>query len=111
MRDNYGCEKVLEWLALIFWVALVSYVFWFLFKAETLHPMNLDDLALTWRMHKLETGCKASRINSLLTIKNETVGFKCECGYEFIQKRLISQKAPAYLEKKTLGIIQQADKQ
>jgi hypothetical protein len=102
MRDKHGCEKVLEWLALIFWVGLVSYVFWFLFKAETLHPMNLDDLALTWRMRKLETGCKASRINSLLTIKNENVGFKCECGYEFIQKRLISQKAPAYLEKKTL---------
>ena len=72
--------------------------------------MGLDDLALTWRMHKLETGCKASRINSLLTIGNETVGFKCECGYEFIQKRLISQKAPAYLEKNP-RLIAQADEQ
>ena len=81
---------------MIFWVGLVSYVFWFLFRAKTLHPMDLDDLALMWRIHKLETGCKASRINSLLTIKNETVGFKCECGYEFIQKRLISKKAPTH---------------
>jgi hypothetical protein len=35
----------------------------------------------------------------MITINNETVGFKCECGYEFIQKRLITQKAPAYPEK------------
>ena len=85
---------MLEWLMLAFWIALVAYVFWFLFKAKTEHPIGLNDLALTWKMHKRNTGCRAKRIQSMITLNNETVGFRCECGYEFIQKRLISQKAP-----------------
>jgi transposase-like protein len=85
---------MLEWLVLTFWLVLAAYAFWFLFRAKTLNPINLDDLALTWRMHKKEVGCRAKRIKNLITINNETVGFKCECGYEFIQKRLITQKAP-----------------
>jgi hypothetical protein len=43
-------------------------------------------------MHKQQTGCTASRINSLLTRNNEVIDFKCECGYEFQQTRLITQK-------------------
>jgi len=85
---------------LAFWLALVVYAFWFLFKAKTEHPIGLNDLALTWKIHKQNTGCKAKRIQSLITLNNETVGFRCECGYEFIQKRLISQKAPDYSVKK-----------
>jgi hypothetical protein len=83
---------LLELLLLGFWVALVVYCFWHFFLAKTFQPLTLDDLALMWRLHKLQTGCKASRIHSLLERNNEVVGFKCECGYEFQQKRLITQK-------------------
>jgi hypothetical protein len=75
-----------------FWLALVVYCFWYFFKAKTFQPLNLDDLALTWRLHKQQTGCTASRLHSLLARNNKVVGFKCECGYEFQQKRLITQK-------------------
>ncbi|MFQ5758904.1 MAG: hypothetical protein ACE5IF_04435, partial [Candidatus Bathyarchaeia archaeon] len=64
--------------------------------AKTFQPLTLDNLALTWKLHKQQTGCKASRIDSLLIKNNEVVGFKCGCGYEFLQKRLITQKVPAY---------------
>lgn len=83
---------LLELLSLGFWLALVVYCFWYFFLAKTFQPLTLDDLALMWRLHKLQTGCKASRIHSLLERNNEVVGFKCECGYEFQQKRLITQK-------------------
>lgn len=86
---------MVEWLALAFWMIFGAYAFWFLFKAKTHQPIDLNDLALTWRIHKQETGCRASRIQSLVTLDNETVGFRCECGYEFVQKRLVTQKAPA----------------
>jgi hypothetical protein len=76
------------------WLSLTVYTFWYLFKAETLQPLTLDDLALTWRFHKQQTGCIASRLNSLITKDDEIVGFKCDCGYEFQQKRLISQAVP-----------------
>jgi len=66
---------------------------WFLFKAKTVQPLTLDDLALTWKVHKQQKGCNASRIHSLIKENDEIVGFRCECGYEFIQKRLISQRS------------------
>jgi len=76
-----------------FWFALLAYVLWFLFKAKTVQPLTLDDLALTWKVHKQQKGCNASRIHSLIKENDEIVGFRCECGYEFIQKRLISQRS------------------
>jgi hypothetical protein len=83
---------LLELLLGGFWLALAVYCFWYFFLAKTFQPLTLDDLALMWRLHKLQTGCKASRIHSLLERNNEVVGFKSECGYEFQQKRLITQK-------------------
>jgi len=74
------------------WLILGVYSLWFFFKAKTFQPLTLDNLALTWKLHKQHTGCTASRIHSLLTKNNEIVGFKCNCGHEFLQKRLITQK-------------------
>ena len=75
-----------------FWLALGAYVMWFLFRAKTFQPLTLDDLALMWKLHKQNTGCTASRINSMLKNDDDVVGFKCDCGYEFLQKRLITQR-------------------
>jgi hypothetical protein len=83
---------MLELLVWIFWLALGAYILWFFLKAETVQPLTLEELALTWKLHKQQTGCQASRIHSLIKENGEVVGFKCECGYEFIQKRLITQK-------------------
>ena len=86
-------KMLLELLLLCFWLALAVYCFWYFFLAKTFQPLTLDDLALIWRLHKLQTGCKSLRIHSLLESKNEIIGFKCDCGYEFKQKRLITQRA------------------
>jgi hypothetical protein len=77
------------------WLVLIAYVLWFLFKAKTVQPLTIDALALTWRVHKKQNGCTASRIHSLIKENDEIVGFRCECGYKFIQKRLISQRPNA----------------
>jgi hypothetical protein len=83
---------LLELLIWGFWLALAVYCFWYFFSAKTFQSLTLDDLALTWRLHKQQTGCAASRIHSLLERNGEVIGFKCECGYEFQQKRLITQR-------------------
>ena len=83
---------LLDLLVWGFWLALVAYAMWFLFRAKTFQPLTLDDLALMWKLHKQNTGCTASRINSMLKNDDEVVGFKCDCGYEFLQKRLITQR-------------------
>ena len=82
-----------------FWLALAAYLSWFLFRAKTFQPLSLDDLALSWKLHKNQTGCKTSCIHTLLVRNNEVVGFKCECGYDYLQKRLITQKVHTCLEK------------
>jgi hypothetical protein len=63
-----------------------------MFKAKTVQPLTIDDLALTWKVHKQQKGCTASRIHSLIKENDEIIGFRCDCGYEFIQKRLITQR-------------------
>jgi len=84
--------KMFEIVAGIIWFAFAGYAFWYTFKAREYQPLTLDDLALTWRIHKHQTGCKASRIQDLLVRNEEVVGFKCDCGYQHLQKRLISQR-------------------
>jgi hypothetical protein len=88
---------MLDLLLLGSWLILGTYSLWYLFRAETLQPLTLDDLALTWRLHKQQTGCRASRIHSLISRDDEVVGFRCQCGYEFLQKRLVTQKVRAYI--------------
>jgi hypothetical protein len=76
----------------ISWFAFAGYASWYMFKAREYQPLTLNDLALTWRIHKHQTGCKASQIQDLLVRKEEVVGFKCDCGHQHLQQRLISQR-------------------
>lgn len=97
-NNNTGKKNMWSLLVTSLWLILGIYCYWFVFRAKTLQPLTLDDLALTWKLHKQQTGCKASRIHSLLMKRDEVVGFKCNCGYKFIQKRLITQKAHNYAQ-------------
>jgi hypothetical protein len=85
-------NMLLEVLTFGFWITLVSYGLWFLFKAKTVQPLTIDDLALTWKLHKQKDGCKASRLHGLIKENDEVIGFNCDCGYNFVQKRLITQR-------------------
>ena len=116
MCASVNCIKTLKgWMNMLFvllmlgfWSGLVVYALWFFFKAKTVQLLTLDDLALTWRVHKKQNGCNASRIHSLIKDNDEVVGFRCDCGYEFIQKRLITQRpneqklATRYVQKRLL---------
>ena len=81
------------WIVAGLWIALGAYMLWYFFKAKTIQPLTMDALAITWKVHKKQTGCTASHVNTILVKENKIVGFKCECGYNYMQKRLIVQKA------------------
>jgi len=89
-------KKMLELLVWAFWSVFGAYSIWYFSQAETLQPVSIYDLTLTWEMHKLQTGCNASRLNCLFAKNGEIVGFDCECGYRFLQKRILTQKANEY---------------
>ncbi|WGM90412.1 MAG: hypothetical protein NUK63_04630 [Candidatus Bathyarchaeum tardum] len=84
---------MLDLLAFGFWIALGTYLVWYFFKAKTVQPLTIDDLALTWKIHKQQSGCKSTRIHGLIKENDEIIGFKCDCGYKFIQQRLITQRS------------------
>ena len=71
---------------------LGAYSTWYFFKAQTYHPLTLDELALMWKSHKHTAGCNASNIETLLIKNNEVVGYQCSCGAKYYQKRLITQR-------------------
>jgi hypothetical protein len=96
LNKNTDGEKMLELIIGSIWLVLASYLIWYFFKAKTFQPLTLDALALTWKLHKKQTGCTASHVNSILVKNNNTIGFKCECGYNYLQKRLITQKIHSY---------------
>jgi len=83
------------------WTCLGVYIVWYFFKAETLHPLSSNDLTLTWQLHKNQTGCTASNIHTIHIKNNSIVGFTCDCGYNYIQKRLITQKTSSEIQSKT----------
>ena len=92
------CVKMLELIIGTVWAILGTYAAWFFFKAKTVQPLTLDDLTFTWKLHKKQTGCTASRIDTINVRNNKAIGFKCECGYNYLQKRLITQKVHPYIE-------------
>lgn len=89
------------------WLSFVGYAFWFMFRASEFQSLTLDDLALLWRIHKCQTGCKASHLHDLLVKNDEVVGFKCGCGYHYLQKRLITQRVHSQLQTgKPLSVVE-----
>ena len=85
-------QKMWETVASGMWLSFVAYMLWYVFRAKEFQPLTLDDLGLLWRIHKHQTGCKASRLRDLLVKNGEVVGFNCDCGHHYLQKRLITQK-------------------
>ena len=83
---------MLEILLCLFWFVFGAYSFWFISRAKTTQPLTLDDVAVMWKLHKHQTGCTSTELLSVLAKRGKVVGFKCNCGYEFQQRRLITQR-------------------
>lgn len=83
------------------WTCLGAYIVWYFFKAETIQPLSSEVLTLTWQLHKNQAGCTASNIHTIHIKNDAIVGFTCDCGYNHIQKRLITQKTSTKIQLKT----------
>ncbi|MDG6222025.1 MAG: hypothetical protein QCH99_02040 [Candidatus Bathyarchaeota archaeon] len=92
---------MIEILFAITWTCLGTYIAWYIFKAKTHHPLSIEELTLTWQIHKNQARCNASTIHTIHVKNNSIVGFTCDCGYNYLQKRLITQKITAETQPKT----------
>jgi hypothetical protein len=68
------------------WLSLGFATAWFLLSAKRVVPLTREEAETLWKFHKQKTGCREEKWNEIIR-GEKMVGFKCECGYEHIQKR------------------------
>lgn len=88
-------SRMLDVLMWIFWFLLGVYSFWFVTRAERLQPLSLDELVMLWKMHNQQARCNTplSRVKPVIDSRStEFSGFRCDCGYTYLSKRLIVQR-------------------
>jgi len=86
---------VLDVLMGVLWFVLGGYSFWLITRAKRSQSLTLDELVILWRIHKQQARCNAplSRVKPIIDPRsNEFSGFKCECGYQYLSKRLVLQR-------------------
>jgi hypothetical protein len=88
------CE-MLDFIMWGVWFGFGAYCFWFFTQAKRLEPLTLDDLVILWKIHRQQAGCRAP-LSKLKPIthdhSNEFSGFSCDCGYQYLSRRLIVQR-------------------
>ena len=83
---------MLETVASGFWLSFLAYTLWYMFRAKEFRPLTLDDLALLWRIHKHQTGCRASRLHDLLVKNDEEAPFHLMFRLQELSRTLAEKK-------------------
>jgi hypothetical protein len=56
--------------------------------------VSRDDAEVLWSMHKQNDLCLARKWKPMKRGKNRIIGFKCECGHMYTQKRPLLSRMP-----------------
>jgi len=75
-------------LVIALWGTFGCYFVWFALSAKKIQEITTGDAYVLWKAHKQFAKCKALECIEIASGK-KLVGFKCECGYEYIQKKPI----------------------
>lgn len=70
------------------WVCFAAYATWYFASAKHYAPLTLKEARLLWKIHKQKAECDARKWREIRR-KDKIVGFECECGYKYMQKRPI----------------------
>jgi len=89
-KTQEKCKMIGE-LALGAWLCLVGYIIWFFALSKDYVPLTGKETTLLWKLHKKQTHCSSTKFETVRH-KNKVVGFRCACGYEYLSKRLITQR-------------------
>jgi len=76
------------------WTILAAYTSWLVFKAKRNVPITLQEAKTLWQIHKKNSSCKAHKWEPVSQKGDLAKGFKCECGFKYVQKKpLVSSAA------------------
>jgi hypothetical protein len=85
---------VLVAVAMGVWVFFAGYLAWYVTLAKCDAPISADEAKVLWEMHKQSSCCGGSRWRSVARKSGKVLGFECECGFRYTQKRLILSGSP-----------------
>ncbi|MEM3566036.1 MAG: hypothetical protein QXK18_04095 [Candidatus Bathyarchaeia archaeon] len=97
---------MIELIAVILWVGFAAYATWYFTSAKHYVPLTPNDVRLLWKIHKQTTKCNSKRWREIHRGR-KLVGFACECGYKYMQKRPIVASTPQPVVTQSTTVIYQ----
>jgi hypothetical protein len=85
---------VLTNIVLTVWAFFTGYLVWYVTSAKHDAPITVNDARVLWKMHKQNTNCAGHKCRRITCKSGKVLGFECECGYKYTQKRLIVSSLP-----------------
>ena len=61
-------------------------------------PITVNDAKVMWMMHRKGTHCSGHKWEPIKGKKDKIIGFRCECGHKYTQKRPLVCSAPKHHE-------------
>ncbi|MEM3612640.1 MAG: hypothetical protein QXH40_04415 [Candidatus Bathyarchaeia archaeon] len=84
---------MIEIFAITLWISFAAYATWYFTSAKHYAPLTPNEARLLWKIHKQTTKCSSRRWREICRGR-KIVGFACECGYKYTQKRPIVASTP-----------------
>jgi hypothetical protein len=63
------------------------FLLYFAIEVRKNEPITADEAKILWKIHKKTTHCTGKNWQPIATKRGKLKGFRCECGYNYAQKR------------------------
>jgi len=84
---------MLDIIMFALWTLLAAYAAWYFASAKHYAPMTLTEAKILWKIHRKNVQCNGKRLREIKR-HGKMVGYECECGYKYFQKRPIVGNIP-----------------
>ena len=89
-------KDMLSMLMLTAWSSLAIGAVWCLTSAKRNAPITLNDAKMIWIMHRKSATCTRHKWQPITRREGKIIGFQCECGYKYTQKRPLVSRMPKH---------------
>jgi hypothetical protein len=69
------------------WAIFTGYLLWYMVAVKRSTPLTSDEAKVLWKIHKKAAHCAGQKWQPVTRKGGKLLGFQCECGYHYTQKR------------------------
>jgi len=85
---------LLTTITLSAWTFFTGYLLWYITSAKRDALITVNDAKVLWKLHKQSANCTGHKWRRVTCKSGKVLGFECECGYKYTQKRLLLSSPP-----------------